>query len=257
MLSGIHKFDRLNNKAKRAICKCCRRSRNKENSYYNISPLTSILLLLMKSGDVSPNPGPTEQERVYTPKHPCSRCGKGVTGRSRAISCDSCDQWTHNKCAGMFSNDQYDELCSNSGEFAFLCNQCTLHALPFADDIDHPCVITQGDDFSSEIADDTADQSTNERPLDFECLHSKGLNFIHLNVRSLLPKLDELRILAANTKVAVIGVTESWLDASVTDSEIDIADYTIIRQKSRGRWCLYLHTKMTLLLNVETIYVYL
>ena len=114
VLSGIHKFDRLNNKAKRAICKCCRRSRNKENSYYNISPLTSMLLLLMKSGDVSPNPGPTEQKRVYTPKHRCSRCGKGVTGRSRAISCDSCDQWTHNKCAGMFSNDQYDELCSNS-----------------------------------------------------------------------------------------------------------------------------------------------
>ena len=99
VLSAIHKFDNINNKAKRAICKRCRRSRNKENSYYNISPLTSILLLLMKRGDICPNPGPTEQERIYTPKHLCSRC---VKGRSRAISCDSCDQWTHNKCAGIF-----------------------------------------------------------------------------------------------------------------------------------------------------------
>ena len=102
-----------------------------------------------------------------------------------------------------------------------------------------PCI----DDFSSEIADDTADQSTNERPLDFECLHSKGLNFINLNVRSLLPKPDELRILAANTKVAVIGITESWLDASVTDSEIDIADYTIIRRdrnREGGGVCIYI-----------------
>ena len=57
-------------------------------------------------------------------------------------------------------------------------NKCTLHALPFADDSDRPSIITQGDDILSEIADDTADQSTSERPLDFECLHSKGLNFI-------------------------------------------------------------------------------
>ena len=53
--------------------------------------------------------------------------------------------------------------------------------------------------------------------------------FIHLNTRSLLPKLDELRLLAANTKVAVIGITESWLDASVTDAEVEIPGYLIVR----------------------------
>ena len=106
VLLAIHKFDSLTNKAK--LYKRCRLSRNNDNSYYNISRFTSILLLLMKSFDVSPNPGPTEQKRIHTPKHMCSRCGKGVTGRSRAISCDSCDQWTHNKCAGIFLNDEYD-----------------------------------------------------------------------------------------------------------------------------------------------------
>ena len=124
-----------------------------------------------------------------------------------------------------------------------LCNQCTLHALPFADGSDHPAIITQGNDLLSEIVEDAADQATTERPLDFECLHSKGLNFIHLNTRSLLPKLDELRILAANTKVAVIGITESWLDASVTDSEINITDYSILRRdrnRDGGGVCIYI-----------------
>ena len=243
VLSMIHTFDSLNHKAKRSVCKLCRLSSNKENSYYNISPLTTIVLLLMKSGDVSPNPGPPERKRTYNPKHPCCHCGKGVTGRSRAISCDSCDQWTHNKCAGVLSNDAYDELCSSGGEFTHLCNQCTLHALPFADDSDHPAIITQGNDLLTEIVEDAADQATTERPLDFECLHSKGLNFIHLNTRSLLPKLDELRILAANTKVAVIGITESWLDASVTDSEINITDYSILRRdrnREGGGVCIYI-----------------
>ena len=83
-------------------------------------------------------------------------------------------------------------------------------------------ITTQGNDLLSEIVDDAADQSTSERPLDFECIHSNGLNFIHLNTGSLLPKLDDLIILAANTKMAVIGITESWLDASVTYLAIDI-----------------------------------
>ena len=197
VLSVIHTFDCLNHKAKqskakRSVCKLCRLSSNKENTYYNISPLTTIVLLLMKSGDVSPNPCPSERKRIYNPKHPFSHCGKGVTVPSRAIPCDSCDQWTHIKCAGVLSNDAYDELCSSGGEFTHLCNQCTLHALPCADDSDHPAIITQDNDFLSKIVEDAADQATIERPLDFECLHSKGLNFIHLNTRSLLPKLDAL-----------------------------------------------------------------
>ena len=86
---------------------------------------------------------------LTNPKRPCSHCGKGVTGRSRAISCDSCDQWTYIKCAGVLSNDAYDALCSSGGEFTHLCNQCTLHALPF--------------DLLSEIAEDVDDE---ERSLD-------------------------------------------------------------------------------------------
>ena len=84
VLSAIHKFDSLNNKAKRAICKRCRRSRNKVNSYYNGSPLTSIMLLLMKSGDVSKR-GPAHQNtRVVILERVSLNC------RGRAISCDSC-----------------------------------------------------------------------------------------------------------------------------------------------------------------------
>ena len=51
-----------------------------------------------------------------------------------------------------------------------------------------------------DTADDHADQSVSDRPLDFECFKSKGLNFIHLNTRSRIPSLDELRVLSANAK---------------------------------------------------------
>ena len=38
--------------------------------------------------------------------------------------------------------------------------------------------------------------------------NSRGLHFIHLNVNSLLPKIDEIRNIAKLSNVAVIGISE-------------------------------------------------
>ena len=44
---------------------------------------------------------------------------------------------------------------------------------------------------------------------------SRGLHFIHLIINSLLPKIEELRIIAKSTNTAIIGISESKLDESV------------------------------------------
>ena len=46
-----------------------------------------------------------------------------------------------------------------------------------------------------------------------------GLHFIHLNINSLLPKIEELGFTAKSTTAAVIGICESKLDASVSNTE--------------------------------------
>jgi len=70
---------------------------------------------------------------------------------------------------------------------------------------------------------------TSQQVKDVKCLLSKGLNLLHLYSRGILPKLDDLRVLAANAKVAVIGTTESRL-ATIVDSEIEITHCTIFRR---------------------------
>ena len=57
----------------------------------------------------------------------------------------------------------------------------------------------------------------------------KGLHLLHLNVNSLLPKIDELRYIAKFSKAAIIGITESKLDNYILDSEIQIDNYQILR----------------------------
>ena len=56
----------------------------------------------------------------------------------------------------------------------------------------------------------------------FEAFTRKGLHFIHLNINSLPPKIDELRYIAKNSNAAVIGISETKLDNTVYDSEVAI-----------------------------------
>ena len=59
---------------------------------------------------------------------------------------------------------------------------------------------------------------------------SKGLNMLHLNVRSLLPKITEIRQLCNNSKVGLLCFSETWLDDSVTESKIEIENYIMVRR---------------------------
>ena len=49
---------------------------------------------------------------------------------------------------------------------------------------------------------------------EWNVFRSKGIHLIHLNVNSLLPKIDEIRYIAERAKAAVIAITESKLDES-------------------------------------------
>ena len=60
--------------------------------------------------------------------------------------------------------------------------------------------------------------------------------FCHLNVQSLLPKMDELRAVLNDTKRPVIlGVSETWLNSTVLDAEISISKYNTYRKDRDGR----------------------
>lgn len=55
-----------------------------------------------------------------------------------------------------------------------------------------------------------------------------------INVRSILPKIDEIRLLLSSTSLDILSVCETWLDNSVTDNEISVSGYSVVR-KDRNR----------------------
>ena len=50
----------------------------------------------------------------------------------------------------------------------------------------------------------------------------RGLHFIHININSILHKIDEIREIAIKSMPTIIGITESKIDKSVLDEEIKI-----------------------------------
>ena len=62
--------------------------------------------------------------------------------------------------------------------------------------------------------------------------HNACLNLLHLNARSILPELDELRVLCVDNSYECI--VESWLSDEVANTELCIPGFTVFR-KDRNR----------------------
>ena len=90
----------------------------------------------------------------------------------------------------------------------------------------------------------SGDVETNPGPrFDIKECRTRGLKVCHLNARSLLPKIDTLRLLINKNPFDVIAISETWLKPTVTNAEINITNYSITRQdrtdKTGGGTAIY------------------
>ena len=45
--------------------------------------------------------------------------------------------------------------------------------------------------------------------------NAKGVKILHLNVRSVLPKIDQLRALFSDSKLDIVTLSETWLKGHI------------------------------------------
>ena len=58
----------------------------------------------------------------------------------------------------------------------------------------------------------------------------KGFKLVHLNIRSLFKKLDQLKILLDSSKIDVVTLSETWLNTSIFSTSINLEGYGLYRQ---------------------------
>ena len=72
-------------------------------------------------------------------------------------------------------------------------------------------------------------------PNDFDFPTKRGLRISHLNVRSIIHKMDSIRLMLKNKPFDIFSVSETWLNSDILDSELAIAGYSFIRQDRLDR----------------------
>lgn len=111
----------------------------------------------------------------------------------------------------------YDRAVRNKSDIPLVCNWCCVWEMCSAD-VFH----------DTNEARTYDEDSMDGRDCDsLGLLNRKGMHFIHVNARSLLPKLDEIGHLVTTSKAAVIAVSETWLDSSIQDGEVGLSGYCI------------------------------
>ena len=63
----------------------------------------------------------------------------------------------------------------------------------------------------------------------------RGLKIAHLNVRSILNKMDDVRSLIRNKRFDIFTSSETWLNPSIKDSELNIPGYTLVSHDRTGK----------------------
>ena len=86
-----------------------------------ISILSHLWLcdVILRSGDVHPNPGPRP---AGPPIFPCGTCQRSVKNRDKAIICDECNLWYHINCVGI-SPSTYHSLIHQDQSAHWFCER--------------------------------------------------------------------------------------------------------------------------------------
>ena len=77
--------------------------------------------------------------------------------------------------------------------------------------------------------------SVNPGPVSNDFTRFRGLKIAHVNVQSLIGKIDSLRIFLKENPFDVLTLSETWLKANVSDNEIYIPGYTLSRNDRDSR----------------------
>ena len=75
-----------------------------------------------------------------------------------------------------------------------------------------------------------------------------NFSILYFNVRSISPKLDDLRVVVAAQKPSIVCIVESWLSEGISDLEMSIENYHLTRldqNRHGGGVLIYIHASLT------------
>ena len=171
--------------------------------------------MLILSGDINLNPGPSV---------PCCICTKPL--RQKVIYCNKCHLWFHKKCVTISETD-YKTLKSLPTNLRnHTCYDCRVEPEQTNTWDELPLL----DGYSGDNTFEEKLEELEELEIDWQHFKRRGIHFLHININIITTKIDKLRYIAQKSEASVIGISESKINKSVLNGEIQIYGYEIERE---------------------------
>ena len=179
-------------------------------SYYPNATSTFQFMMILKSGNVALNPGPTAKALVE--KKSCLVCSRTGARNHRAVECCFiCKRWCHVK-RGSISPRRYNELAKNNSILTWSCTAWLYTT--FAQSSSTSFIIVSRESVELPLcsrSDDALEEGAN--PFYYDRLKGwilvgRGLfKSAHINVNGILTKckLNEIKLLLKSTRLDVLG----------------------------------------------------
>jgi hypothetical protein len=191
-----------------------------------------VILILVRSNDIHLNPGPVGNNSSL---YPCGTCDEPVTWDERGVECGTCNMWYHTHCQDVHSKT-YDDLADSAVAW-----DCIVCGSPNYSTECFDLIVSTSNPFSmlsdTQIGSPPASgitkpnhTSTPEKKHGSKFKNLKPLKIINVNFQSIRNKQCRLQNLIDSTKPDVIMGTETWLDPTITDSQIFPPNYKVFRK---------------------------
>ena len=200
--------------------------------------LVLIQILLMVSGNVHHNPGPVSSTQGQSTIYQCGSCTQPVTWEEKGLVCDTCHQWYHANCQDVHSKTY--SILAKEESFLWDCIRCDcpqysstcfdLHQASTSNSF-------EGLNSNSDLLD-TPPRSSTLRPAHSSTptraikprAATKPLRVLNINFQSIKSKQPQVYNLLDSTAPDVVIGTETWVDNSITDSQMFPVGYTLYRK---------------------------
>ena len=235
------------------------REKGKSDAMCEVSPMAALALIFLHlAGDIETNPGPERStltsdasQILSNNKHNqtddtlyfCGTCSRQVSWDDEGVLCDSCNVWYHIECQEIRTS-QYALLDNTS--VTWTCTACntthfsTIYPPEYSD-----CSLYANTD-STSSADISIDSLTDERetkpiqtssPTKFKPKKAshRPLRIINVNCQSISGKKGAWCNLLHTTKPDIIIATETWLDKSIQNAEIECDNFNVYRKDRTGQ----------------------
>ena len=204
------------------------------------------VILLLLSGDVSRNPGPSSIHATSADASlsQCGLCTKPVTWEDKGIVCDECSQWHHAACQGIHSRTF--SVLEKEGSFIWKCLRCDgtnyssicfdLHGISTSnayDNISELDTLGNLDMDGSPVDGIPPKPRHSSTPSKTRATPSRAkapLRTLNVNFQSIKGKRPLVENLLESTKPDVVFGTETWIDGSVSDNQIFPSNFKLYRK---------------------------